>query len=195
MHIFLYFICGTPAIAWCAKRCHVRTRDPNQWTPGRQSGTCELNCCATRPAPMVCLLDLPWNITLWWVFRPQILDPSQHFHSVSFLILSSTVWCGNSGISTLLSVGYHFSQASKSKHSNNTFEPSLGFLQECIASNSKECPQMNKLFSSFISWYPWSRTQNPIRGNLSWSCCYMPGISSSSPSWGPACSQLNCAVT
>ena len=23
--IFLYFICGTPATAWCAKRCHVHT--------------------------------------------------------------------------------------------------------------------------------------------------------------------------
>ena len=30
MPIFLYFICGTPATAWCAKRCHVRTQDPSK---------------------------------------------------------------------------------------------------------------------------------------------------------------------
>ena len=34
-----------PATAWLAKRCHVHTRDLNRGTPGRQSGTCELNCC------------------------------------------------------------------------------------------------------------------------------------------------------
>ena len=45
--IFLYFICGMPTTAWRAKRCHIRTRDLNQWTPGRWSGTWELNCCAT----------------------------------------------------------------------------------------------------------------------------------------------------
>ncbi|XP_070109978.1 carnitine O-palmitoyltransferase 1, muscle isoform isoform X5 [Equus przewalskii] len=28
--IFLYFICGTPTTAWLAKRCHVRTQDPNR---------------------------------------------------------------------------------------------------------------------------------------------------------------------
>uniref|UniRef100_A0A9L0JA77 Transcription factor 23 n=1 Tax=Equus asinus TaxID=9793 RepID=A0A9L0JA77_EQUAS len=49
--IFLYFICGMPTTAWPAKRCHVRTRDPGQRTPGRQSGTCALNCCITGPAP------------------------------------------------------------------------------------------------------------------------------------------------
>ena len=27
---------GTPTTAWCAKQCHVFTRDPNQRTPGRQ---------------------------------------------------------------------------------------------------------------------------------------------------------------
>ncbi|XP_070421534.1 membrane-anchored junction protein isoform X2 [Equus przewalskii] len=48
--IFLYFICGTPATAWLAKRCHVRTQDPNQRTPGRRRRTCELNHCATGPA-------------------------------------------------------------------------------------------------------------------------------------------------
>uniref|UniRef100_A0A9L0SC01 Alpha-1,3-glucosyltransferase n=1 Tax=Equus caballus TaxID=9796 RepID=A0A9L0SC01_HORSE len=37
--IFLYFICGTPTTAWCAKRCHVRTQDSNWQTPGRQSRT------------------------------------------------------------------------------------------------------------------------------------------------------------
>ncbi|XP_070102016.1 S-phase kinase-associated protein 2 isoform X4 [Equus przewalskii] len=36
--------------AWCAKWCHVHTRDPNQRTPGRRSRTCALNHYATRPA-------------------------------------------------------------------------------------------------------------------------------------------------
>ena len=36
MPIFLYFffICGTPTTVWCAKRCHVNTRDLNQRTLG-----------------------------------------------------------------------------------------------------------------------------------------------------------------
>ena len=52
MPIFLYFICGTPATAWLfAKRCHVCTWDLNRPTPGRRSRACELNHCATRPAP------------------------------------------------------------------------------------------------------------------------------------------------
>ena len=47
--IFLYFICGMPATAWLGKQCI----DPH---PGSElanhgSGTCELNCCATRLAP------------------------------------------------------------------------------------------------------------------------------------------------
>uniref|UniRef100_A0A9L0SE50 COX assembly mitochondrial protein n=1 Tax=Equus caballus TaxID=9796 RepID=A0A9L0SE50_HORSE len=49
--IFLYFIYGTPTTAWLDKRCHVRTRDLNRRTPGRQSGTCKLNHCATGWAP------------------------------------------------------------------------------------------------------------------------------------------------
>ena len=44
--IFLYFICGMSATARLDKRCHVRTWDPNRWTPGRQSRTCTLNRCA-----------------------------------------------------------------------------------------------------------------------------------------------------
>ena len=52
MPIFLYFICGTPTTAWLAMRCHVHTQDPNWRTPGRRSGTCTLNCCATRLAPV-----------------------------------------------------------------------------------------------------------------------------------------------
>ena len=51
MPIFLYFICGIPATAWLAKRCHVGTLDLNQQTLGRQSGMCALNRCATAPAP------------------------------------------------------------------------------------------------------------------------------------------------
>ena len=47
MPIFLCFICGTPATAWRAKWCHVRSRDPNWRTPGRRSRTCTLNLCAT----------------------------------------------------------------------------------------------------------------------------------------------------
>ena len=46
MSIFLYFLCGTPATSWCAKWCHVRTRDLNRRTPGRQSRTCALNRCS-----------------------------------------------------------------------------------------------------------------------------------------------------
>ena len=42
MPISLYFICGTPTTAWCVKQCHVRTQDPNQWTPSRWSGTANL---------------------------------------------------------------------------------------------------------------------------------------------------------
>uniref|UniRef100_A0A9L0J9D4 Elongation of very long chain fatty acids protein n=1 Tax=Equus asinus TaxID=9793 RepID=A0A9L0J9D4_EQUAS len=40
MPIFLYFICGTPTTAWCAKQYHVHTRDPKQRTPGRQEAEC-----------------------------------------------------------------------------------------------------------------------------------------------------------
>ena len=36
--IFLYFICGTPTTAWCAKQCHVRTRDLNRRNPGHREG-------------------------------------------------------------------------------------------------------------------------------------------------------------
>ena len=34
------------------KWCHVRTWDLNRRTPGRRSGMCELNRCATRPAQL-----------------------------------------------------------------------------------------------------------------------------------------------
>ena len=51
MPSFLYFICGTPATAWLAKRCHVHTLDPNWQTPGPLKRTCTLNRCATGPAP------------------------------------------------------------------------------------------------------------------------------------------------
>ena len=49
--IFLYIICGMPTTAWLAKQCHVHTQHPNRRTPGRRRGMCELNCCATGPAP------------------------------------------------------------------------------------------------------------------------------------------------
>ena len=51
MPIFLYFIRGMSTTAWCAKRCHVRTRHRNLRTPGHRSGMCTLNHCATRLAP------------------------------------------------------------------------------------------------------------------------------------------------
>ena len=44
--ILLYFICGT-----LAKQCRSSTWDLNPQTPGRCSGMCKLNCCATGPAP------------------------------------------------------------------------------------------------------------------------------------------------
>ena len=49
--ILLCFLCGMPTTAWLAKRCHVRTRDPNWRTLCRRSRTCELKRCATGPAP------------------------------------------------------------------------------------------------------------------------------------------------
>ena len=39
------------ATAWLAKRCHVRTRDLNRRTPGRQNRTWELNHCTTGSVP------------------------------------------------------------------------------------------------------------------------------------------------
>ena len=57
MPIFLYFVCGTPTTGWCVKRCHVRTRDLNQWTPGSRSRTCALKRCATGLVPLT---------GLWW---------------------------------------------------------------------------------------------------------------------------------
>ena len=60
--IFLYFICGMPATAWLAKGRRVCTEDLNHRTLGRRSGTCELNCCATRPAT-------PITFLLWNYFR------------------------------------------------------------------------------------------------------------------------------
>ena len=53
MPIFLYILCGMPATAWLAQRCHVHTWDLIQRTPGRQSGMYALNRCATGPAPRV----------------------------------------------------------------------------------------------------------------------------------------------
>ena len=44
-------ICEMAATAWLAERRRVRTQDPNQWTPGHQSGMCTLNGCATGPVP------------------------------------------------------------------------------------------------------------------------------------------------
>ena len=63
MPIFLYFICGTPATAWHAKRCHVHTQDLNWQTPRCQSGTCELNCCSPGPATRV-LFFVPITSTI-----------------------------------------------------------------------------------------------------------------------------------
>ena len=34
--------------------------DPNQWTPGHQSGTCTFNRSATRPAPTANILNEKW---------------------------------------------------------------------------------------------------------------------------------------
>ena len=45
-----------PTTAWLAKWCRVRSRDPNQQTPGHRSGTCALNCCTAGPAPAPALL-------------------------------------------------------------------------------------------------------------------------------------------
>ena len=50
MPFFFYFLCGTPATAWLAKRCHVCAWDPNQRTLGCWSRTCALNSWAARAA-------------------------------------------------------------------------------------------------------------------------------------------------
>ena len=63
MPIFLYFICGTPTTAWLAKRCHVRTRDPNQRTGAAEVERANLTC-ATGPAPKTITFyqkDSPWD--------------------------------------------------------------------------------------------------------------------------------------
>ena len=51
--IFLCFICGVLTTAWLDEWCHVCTWDPNRRTLSRWIGTCKLNCCATRPAPVM----------------------------------------------------------------------------------------------------------------------------------------------
>ena len=53
--IFLRFICGTPTTAWCAKRCHVRTRDLNRWTLGHREAEQANLTAATPGRPLVCL--------------------------------------------------------------------------------------------------------------------------------------------
>ena len=73
MPIFLYFIYGTPATEWCAKQCHVCTRDLNLRTPGCWSGTCALDCCTTGPAREkhnLIAFYLPYKI---YIFYCQIL--------------------------------------------------------------------------------------------------------------------------
>ena len=67
--IFLYFICGAPARAWLAKWRHVCTRDLNWWTLGRQSRTCELNRCATVPAPLFSVFEVSFHILVSAVLR------------------------------------------------------------------------------------------------------------------------------
>ena len=55
MHIFLYFICGTPTTARLAKQGRVHTRDLNWQTRGHWSRTWELNHCGTR-WPLYCFI-------------------------------------------------------------------------------------------------------------------------------------------
>ena len=55
MPIFLYFIRGMPTTAWLfAKRCHVRTQDPNWQTLGHQEAECAN--LTTVPAPSMSIL-------------------------------------------------------------------------------------------------------------------------------------------
>ena len=56
--VFLYFIRGTPTTVVLANRCHVQTWDPNKRTPGRRSGMCALNHCATGWAPGTTFIKL-----------------------------------------------------------------------------------------------------------------------------------------
>ena len=66
--IFLYFLCGLPITAWCAKWCHVHTGDPNWRIPGHQSGCANLTAAPPgRPLLGVLkevreeVMEAPWG--------------------------------------------------------------------------------------------------------------------------------------
>ena len=91
--ILLHFICGMPTTAWLAKRCHVCTLDPNWWTPGHRSRTCELN----RYAILILRLNLCSNVsfpkrsTLTTLFKIVILLTHAFPIALTLLFLSHTM--------------------------------------------------------------------------------------------------------
>ena len=119
MPMFLYFICGTPATAWLAKWYHVCTQDPNQWTPGRRSRTCELNRCATRPA-LKTKIELRIPSLLSPMFHPFSFSVSfaHHFRFAnSFSLYVSSL--STSGLKVIHEISLH--------NSISTFMTSLAF--------------------------------------------------------------------
>ena len=105
MPIFLYFICAMPTTAWLAKQYHVCTQDPNQQTPARRSGTCELNRCTTRPALSVIIDTVEFKSTsllfsvcsTWYLFLFPPFLPLLHYTSsiiffgYNFILLAVTL--------------------------------------------------------------------------------------------------------
>ena len=85
-----------PTTAWLAKRCHVHTQDPNQWTPGRQSGTWALNHCTTRSAPIVLMLFSPKYLPHHSGYWTTSLKCSHQLAAFLFCkLLSPVIWLWN----------------------------------------------------------------------------------------------------
>ena len=85
MPIFLYFTLGTPATAWFAKRCHVRTQDPKRRTLGHRE--VELNRCATGPAPFL-MFSVNWTIKHIRDSEPTFSTPTPDMGALWQLIYS-----------------------------------------------------------------------------------------------------------
>ena len=94
--IVLHYICGMPATAWLDKRYHVRTRDPNQRTPGRWSRMANLTAAPPgRPEDYECLTSSPGdsgNQASLRHMEPLIMEELWKLWSASQM-LSSSYWC------------------------------------------------------------------------------------------------------
>ena len=100
-----------PATAWLAKWCHVRTWDPNQRTLGRQSRTCTLNRCATRPAPELTFF-LPF---LGHKEKQRICEARGRS-----VLLPVEVGCSNGNLSSSLSITWDVAAFSSGQLSPNS---------------------------------------------------------------------------